>query len=719
MKKILPIIIITILVLSGLGAIAYSNDNIKIEKIRISISNISFKNSKDTIKIETDSLNSVLYKENYYQIPTHNEIFKFPFGTEILNVVCTPNDLNSIIIEKKLKITDEPQSSGLDIIDNQETKSKEPCTIQSWFDYDIGTGIENNNRYVFVKVRAYPIQYHPSDDLIEWAESMDISIEYNIPKNNVQVDESEYVSIILTPSDFYDDLNRLVQHKNSIGLSTILVSLDEIYNSDYFSVQGRDNPEKIKYFIKNAIENWGTYYVTLVGSADNFPIRQAALNFDRDNYVVSDFYYADIYKESGEFSSWDTNDDDVFAEFNADDVAPIDELDLYPDVYIGRLACNNLDEVNTCIDKIISYETTRAYTQNWFTNLLLIGGDSHVGETDIPEGEYHNEAVLEVMDGFIPIKIWATNDMLSGFNPTGVDAITDAIEDGCGFIDFSGHGNTNVWSTHPHNNDNVWIPTPIGGWLNTHIGRLNNIDKLPIIISDACCISKFHVRPDCWSWSYLSNPDGGGIACMGSSSYSYFYTDNGSTEGLCGALTLRVFESFGKEGIITLGEMWGDGINNYEFYQAEDLIVDYKTIEQWILFGDPSLRISEESHPPEKPSTPEGPTSGKINTELTYKTTTTDIDGDEIYYLFDWGNGEYSEWIGPYTSDEIAEASYSWNENGEYEIKVMARDENGKQSEWSDPIEITLAKTRSIDFLTIKYVFKYIVHIYDFIDHLF
>jgi len=36
---------------------------------------------------------------------------------------------------------------------------------------------------------------------------------------------------------------------------------------------GRDNPEKIKYFIKTAVEQWGIKYVMLVGDYKKIPVR--------------------------------------------------------------------------------------------------------------------------------------------------------------------------------------------------------------------------------------------------------------------------------------------------------------------------------------------------------------------------------------------------------------------------------------------------------------
>jgi hypothetical protein len=108
---------------------------------------------------------------------------------------------------------------------------------------------------------------------------------------------------------------------------------------------------------------------------------------------------------------------------------------------------------------------------------------------------------------------------------------------------------------------------------------------------------------------------------------------------------------------------------------------------QWgALWGNPDLTMGEvvTSEPPANPEKPSGPDSGVPLTEFTFSTTTTDPEQDDIYYLFDWGDGTDSGWIGPYESGQSGEASHIWENLGDYEIKAMAKDENGAKSDWSE-----------------------------------
>ena len=62
--------------------------------------------------------------------------------------------------------------------------------------------------------------------------------------------------------------------------------------------------------------------------------------------------------------------------------------------------------------------------------------------------------------------------------------------------------------------------------------------------------------------------------------------------------------------------------------------------------------------------------------------------------MWDWGDGNMSDWIGPYNSGETCEASYVWSSKGSYEVKVKAKDEYGSESPWSDPLPISMPKNR-------------------------
>jgi hypothetical protein len=73
-----------------------------------------------------------------------------------------------------------------------------------------------------------------------------------------------------------------------------------------------------------------------------------------------------------------------------------------------------------------------------------------------------------------------------------------------------------------------------------------------------------------------------------------------------------------------------------------------------------------------------------------YSSSTTDPESDGLYYIWDWGDGNFSEWIGPYASGNTVSTQKSWPEQGNYSIRIKARDSHGHESEWSDPLVVTM-----------------------------
>jgi len=84
----------------------------------------------------------------------------------------------------------------------------------------------------------------------------------------------------------------------------------------------------------------------------------------------------------------------------------------------------------------------------------------------------------------------------------------------------------------------------------------------------------------------------------------------------------------------------------------------------------PPLGVTLNS-PPATPSTPSGTTSGQTGTAYTYQTMTTDPDGDEMQYTFDWGDGNTST-THLMNSGVTASVSYAWTSTGDYWVYVQA-----------------------------------------------
>jgi hypothetical protein len=403
--------------------------------------------------------------------------------------------------------------------------------------------------------------------------------------------------------------------------------MNDIKTGTYFPAEGRDIPEKIKYFIKNAKEAWNITYVLLVGNYAQVPIRFSYVaTYSGSEYeelkFPADHYYADLYFANSSFCSWDTDNDGRYAEW-LETHPKEDIVDMMPDVYVGRLACMFTSEVNTMVEKIITYENTTAGAE-WFHRMVVTGGDtydkSEEGGTDYNEGEEVTGAALEIMSQYTPVRLWASLGNLT------TDTIHDQISQGCGFLFFAGHGAPHTWATHNNGNYTSWI----GDFSNKNMRTLSNKDRYPVLLVGGCHNSAIDVRPfnfiigflkekfnyfstdpdtwgsfwkynwvpECWSWMFVK-VKGGAIASLGSSGYGCDEIGDRNHDGIpdCtqnydGWLELEFFRLFNQDNITILGQTYYQAASGYlQTFPVDTNRYDLKVIQTHILLGDPSLMI--------------------------------------------------------------------------------------------------------------------------------
>jgi len=709
MKKLIPICIVGLFICSGLGAVASSVGENTPAQGMVRFSSPTVSTTNNFVSVALPEANSYLMEQGKPLLPSYSKTYYYPYGTTITSVSVTPSQIHTQVLSKDVEPTplmvSVDQQASVSVVEAVNYGSGPyPST---WFTSDVGCGLYNGALTIIVNVEVYPVRYHPQEKTLEYADEMNIVVDstYTPPVQTVSRDSYQFV--VIGPSEYSAQISPLITHKISRGITSKFVSLTDIYNSVYFPATGRDDQEKIKYFIKDAIESWGTTSVLLVGGSSKLPARETHVYIADDpdygtEVFTTDLYYADIYNKTGVFSSWDTNNNNLFGEFHWN--SQTDVVDLHPDVYLARWPATSASQVTACVNKVIGYETTPGYQQSWFTNLVVAGGDSFDDTNAVYEGEYANQKVVDLMTGFTSTKLWASNGMLSSLAPTGVANIKTAINTGCGFIDFSGHGNTNIWASHPHTQFYTWIPTPAGGFRSTDIATLTNGNKLPIVTVEACDTAKFAEDTNTFNWAFLYNSNGGAIGTFGATGIGYSYVGNSVTQGLVGKIGLDTYKAYKTDHATTFGEMWGRALNRY--IKSNMVDGDYKSVEEWQAFGDPTLAISEQSNPPVKPAAPSGPASGKVGTSYTYTTSTTDPDGDQILYLFDWGDNTTSGWVGPYASGATASATKTWTVKGTYSVKVVAKDVHGVLSDWSDPLPITMPTSYVIHHPVVQFLEK-------------
>ncbi len=583
-------------------------------------------------------------------LPMYTETLTFPFGTKIESVDYHIHNSKTIKLSAPIKISSNPivlESSSK----QTNEKEKNPGTSvfpQKQVQYYKGGGILENKRQTFLTLQIFPVQYDATTQQLYKINTIDINVKYRHPSTPKIVDTSIYDLVIITPAQFTAALSPLVDHKNMLGIKTTIKPLHQIY-TQYL---GNDKPEQIKYFIKDAIEQWGIQYVLLVGGMksafygiprDNLnegtrdwylPIRYSNLidnNTLFDPGFISDLYYADIYDSEGDFSSWDSNGDGIYGSWLTpsfennhmfEDIQ-IDHIDFFPDISIGRLPCRNLFELSHMVNKIITYEQQPA-DSSWFHRLLLIAGDPYDDkDTNYIEGELIAESIVSELPEFMPVRLYASNRYQHPLFTPQTDNIIRELSAGCGFVLFDGHATPGSWNTFWPGDFNRLIKN--GGISIYDFHRLTNQEKLPICVIGGCHASQCNVSlfrtirdrhnnfymwsygtpiPECFSWWLTRALNGGAIATIGSTGLGY--EDGGEkgdlngdginepdcVESLGGYLEINFFNACHAQHYGHLGQTWSTAITNYLLvFPGMSDRTHAKTIEQWLLIGDPSLKI--------------------------------------------------------------------------------------------------------------------------------
>ena len=432
MKKWLTLLIVGIFIVSGFGTVA---TNVKrtsmplaqtiVEAVSVDVSSFQVMESRnDYVLVCLDDQQTYLLTPGQPMVPRLIKHYELPFGISNLEVEVQPVGIQTQMLTKQIRPAPAPvpysqeKKTVLSSEKDARVYASDALYPDAWYGVHTGCGLNSQGTHVtHVTVNLFPVRYRPVSGELLVAEEFNVILRYKEPTGSPFPAKSTYDLVIIGPEVFSKEIDRLVEHKNTMGLPTVFKSTEEIYQE----YSGVDKPEQIKYFIKDALETWGITYVLLVGGLKSniiakakddinhgskgwyLPVRYSNFQWDGDesyNFTsgepgyISDLYYADIYDANGSFSSWDSNGNGVFAEWSG----PLlrDELDLYPDVAFGRLACRSARELKTVVDKIINYEKQPA-DPSWSKSIIVLSGDGFMDQRDwniqwdtngLPDGAY-------------------------------------------------------------------------------------------------------------------------------------------------------------------------------------------------------------------------------------------------------------------------------------------------------------------------------------------
>jgi hypothetical protein len=207
-------------------------------------------------------------------------------------------------------------------------------------------------------------------------------------------------------------------------------------------------------------------------------------------------------------------------------------------------------------------------------------------------------------------------------------------------------------------------------------------------ISDERALSSPAIATDgtVYIGSYMN--DGGALYAFGIGEYEA--DTNGPYYGLTNVLIQ--FQGEGRNGTEPYRYHWvfGDGnISNEQNPLVTYLKPDNYTVTLTVLDNNNNATndttwawIQETNIPPTTPIL-HGPIYGKRGIAYTYDFRTTDPEDGIVYYTIRWGDGQSSDWFGPFYSGDDVNRSHVWDMKLPYTISVKAKDAYGAESEWA------------------------------------
>lgn len=104
--------------------------------------------------------------------------------------------------------------------------------------------------------------------------------------------------------------------------------------------------------------------------------------------------------------------------------------------------------------------------------------------------------------------------------------------------------------------------------------------------------------------------------------------------------------------------------------------------------------ILGDNQPPDQPQKPWVVVDEYV--EYIISSLTVDPESDYIYYMFEWGDETNTTWLGPHPSGTVESVKHEWDAEGEYSVRVKAKDVYDAESIWSEPTIVVYEKRANL-----------------------
>jgi hypothetical protein len=251
--------------------------------------------------------------------------------------------------------------------------------------------------------------------------------------------------------------------------------------------------------------------------------------------------------------------------------------DSYAEVFVGRFSADNLDDLNTQVQRTLFYEMTPDVNGDWYRKAVCIASDQGPGDDN--ELDYEHER--NIRSKYLAYTYLEADELYDGsqglMDASGDPSATDlnnSINAGRGVITYTGHGSTSSLGTT--------------GYSISDVSGLTNINQLPFFWSVACVNGDFN-NSTCLAEALLraktgtGKPTGAIATFMSTINQSWDPPMDGQDE-----MVDLLVETYAGNVKHTFGGISMNGCMhmNDEYGQDGDEMTD-----TWTIFGDPSLMV--------------------------------------------------------------------------------------------------------------------------------
>ena len=338
--------------------------------------------------------------------------------------------------------------------------------------------------------------------------------------------------LIVTHKNFISSMAPLLSKRQSEGMTTAVVDIEDVYDEFGYGLHG---PQALKEFLQHAATHWSTTprFIIFAGDASLDP---------RDYFKVGDFDFVPTKLVDATYN--ETASDDWLADFNNDGIA---------DIPVGRLPLRSVSDASLVISKIVNFSVA-----NVPQAAMLIADDP--GTPAVWDFETASDEVQALLPPSMTVQRINVRTEPSPAQATA--NIINGFTQGRSVVNYSGHGNVDVWSG-------------ASIFTSANATALTNGNKLPFVIVMDCLNGYYH-DPTLLSLAeaFVKAPNGGAIATFASSGLT---TTFGQRQ-----MELELYRQLYGPQSLTLG----DAIKI-----AKAASTDFDVRTTWILFGDPSIKI--------------------------------------------------------------------------------------------------------------------------------